>query len=136
MYEEFQHRKAMTAYIVDAWTSDFIRFVGMSSSNSAFRRWAGDLVKRQSGICGQCARTLVQLNPFVVAESTHIYTFPMAATIPFRNPKIAALQLQDSSKIDLGENALIVPFYQADFGDRRCLFISSLDRASEWSLQA
>ncbi|KAF7186044.1 hypothetical protein HII31_12623 [Pseudocercospora fuligena] len=109
-YDEFRHWKAMTAHVRDGETSVFIRYVGMSSSVSAFHRFADDLVKRQDGVYGQFYKTLMQLNPSAVADSTRVYTFPVAATRPFRNPATGALHLQDSSEIDIKESALIALF--------------------------
>lgn len=104
-FDEVNHWKAMTEYVTEKETVVYVRYIGMSSSVSAWQRYATDLVQRTDGVYGHFVRVLTALDP-QTAVSCSVYSFPQALTHAFRGADGSIIAL-DTTDADIREQGLI-----------------------------
>lgn len=75
-FEETEHWAAMAENVADRRTVVYVRYVGMSSSVSAWQRYAHDLERRTEGIYGHFVRVLTEVDPHALPQATEERKLP------------------------------------------------------------
>lgn len=83
----------------------FVRYVGTSSTVSAFSRFTADLKGRTDGVYAAFIETLLEIDPAAI-ENCACFSFPSGLTAAFRTPD-GSLHPMDSTTTDIKEQALI-----------------------------
>ncbi|KAK4891095.1 hypothetical protein LTR27_010302 [Elasticomyces elasticus] len=107
-YEECQAWKRATEFVQDQSEEVYIRYIGMSTTVSAWSRFARDLAERKNGFYSAWLEALMKHCPHVI-QTCNVYSFPQATTKAFRGSQGQLLAL-DVAHTDIREQALIALF--------------------------